>query len=277
MRLAYACTPNHRPGADHQFSGNGTVAYWLVEENERMGKDSIDIDAIVMNIFPDLTVRHGVFRGLKYPERKSIGSALFPKLLGSYERELQPILQEICHDAYTEIINIGCAEGYYAVGLAMRIPSTRVFAYDTDEEAIRLCKKMAMLNSVDKRVFVGSFCDPNTLRRIPLTKKGLILSDCEGYEKYLFAEALVPYLESHDLLIEIHDFIDPSISSTIRRRFKESHEFEVIRSLDDFEKAQTYFYEELAGFDLATRGVLVGEQRPVIMEWFYMKSRRGGQ
>ena len=38
-------------------------------------------------ISPNLTVLHGPFRGMRYPEMRSVGSALFPKILGSYERE----------------------------------------------------------------------------------------------------------------------------------------------------------------------------------------------
>src|SRR5262249_9942295 len=143
-------------------------------------------------------------------------STLFPKLLGSYERELQPIMQTICGTDYRQIIDVGCAEGYYAVGLAMRIPSAAVYAFDTDENALVLCKSMACLNGVESRVITGSFCSAETLSLIDFTGECLIISDCEGYEKELFASWNAPRLEGCDLLIEIHDFIDINISSIIR-------------------------------------------------------------
>lgn len=230
-------------------------------------------DDEIYTLFPDLIVKHGCFKGMKYPEAKAICSALFPKLIGSYEKEIQPILEKICREGYTEIVDIGCAEGYYAVGLAMRIPTAKIFAYDTNKDAIRLCKRMADLNNVGKRITAGSFCSVETLKSIPFMTKGLIISDCEGYEKKLFVEDTVPFIASCDLLIEIHDYIDINISSLIRQRFAETHEVEIIRSIDDIDKAKSYFYEELTGFDLESRKILLGECRPTIMEWFYMKSR----
>jgi len=227
----------------------------------------------IKDISPKLIVKHGVFKGMKYPEEKSIGSSLIPKLLGSYEKEIESALEQVCSREYTEIVDIGCAEGYYAVGLAMRINSAKVFAFDTDDEAIRLCNRMARLNGVSERVLTGSFCDAATLQSIPYTKKALIISDCEGYEKELFTKESVSALSAHDLIIETHDFIDIEISSYIRELFEETHTIEVYQSIDDIKKAQTYEYEELDGFDLAQRKIILAEWRPAIMEWFYMKSR----
>lgn len=233
----------------------------------------VDPAATIMSISPDLTVKHGVFKGMKYPESNSIGSMLYPKLLGSYEREIEPVLERICSTEYTEIVDIGCAEGYYTVGIAMRIKTAKVFAYDINEEAIRLCNKMARINNVSERLITGSFCDVNTLKSIPLTKKALIISDCEGYEKELFTKKSAIILAPHDLLIEVHDLIDIEISSYIREHFEATHEIEVYQSIDDINKARQYDYEELKGFDLAARKIILAERRAAIMEWFYMKSR----
>ena len=226
-----------------------------------------------VSLSPDLTVIHGPFKGMRYPESRSIGSSFTPKILGSYERELHPILEKICITDYSEIVDIGCAEGYYAVGLAMRLPKTTVFAYDTDRDAIRFCKKMAEINNVADRLITGANCDTNTLLAIPLTKKALILSDCEGYERELFTENIVAALKGHDFLIEIHDFVDIEISSVIRRRFQNTHFISVIESIDDIKKAQIYEYCELEDFTLEHRRRLLAEYRPHIMEWFFMTPR----
>jgi len=223
----------------------------------------------------DLTVKHGPFQGMIYPASKSAGSALIPKLLGSYERELHPVLEKICSAGYSEIVDIGCAEGYYAVGLAMRVQTATVFAYDTNIEAINLCEQMARRNGVARRVVTGSFCDAGVLRSIPLTQKALVISDCEGYEKDLFTEEVAAHLARHDLLVEVHDFVDIEISAIIRRRFQGTHLITAVQSVDDITKAHSYCYDELRRFDLATRRAMLAECRPSIMEWFYMTSRGG--
>ena len=232
-----------------------------------------EIPASLKPIFKDMTVLHGVFAGMKYPEMASIGSALLPKLLGSYEKEIQPLVKEICDNQYSEIVDIGSAEGYYAVGLAMRIKTAKVFAFDTNLEAIRLCEAMADLNGVSERVITGAFCDAKTLMSLPLTEKALIVSDCEGYEKELFSKETLPSLAQHELLIEVHDFIDIEISSYLQELFKESHYIEVYSSIDDIKKAQQYEYEELEGFSLEERRQILREGRPAIMEWFYLRPR----
>jgi len=230
----------------------------------------VNIQDALMAVSPSLTVKHGPFKGMRYPAKSAIGSALFPKILGSYERELHPALERVCLNEYSEVINIGCAEGYYAVGLAMRIKGVKVFAYDTNSEAIDLCKKMAQMNNVAERLITGSFCDAKTLQLIPFTRKTLIISDCEGFEKYLFTKTTVLFLTHHDLLIEVHDFIDIEISSMIRKRFQNTHSITAIQSIDDITKAHSYDYEELGGYSLAERRMLLAEYRPQIMEWFYM-------
>jgi hypothetical protein len=243
-------------------------------ERERNRAPYAVVQDAITTISPDLTVRHGVFRGMKYPTDTSAVTVLIPKLLGLYEREIQPALEAICSTPYTEIVNIGCAEGYYAVGLAMRIPGARVFAYDINKQALRLCRRMARMNHVSGRLTTGAFCDANTLNGIPLTGRALILSDCEGYEQELFTEETAPLLAGHDLLIEIHDFVHAGISSHIRKLFEATHAIEVFQSLDDAKKVELYDCHELEGFDLATRKILLAEHRPAIMEWFYLKARQ---
>jgi hypothetical protein len=248
------------------------VARYADRERRRnqVSKRQSVIDAAVLTVCPDMTVRHGPFNGMKYPEYKSVGSSLFPKLIGSYEREIQPIIEAICECNYSDIVDIGCAEGYYAVGLAMRIPSARIFAYDTNVEAIRLCRKMAELNNVSQRIITGAFCDSDKLKSLPFSGRGLVISDCEGYEKDLFTMDLVQVLVNHDVLIEVHDFVDPHISSLIRKRFEKTHNIRTIQSISDKTKARTYLYEELHNYDLATRQTLFAELRHENLEWLYM-------
>ena len=61
-----------------------------------------------------LKVIHGPFEGLQYPDARSSGSSLLPKLIGSYEHELHEIINDALGQSYTDLVDIGCAEGYYA-------------------------------------------------------------------------------------------------------------------------------------------------------------------
>ncbi len=73
-------------------------------------------------------VLDGPFRGLNYlVENNTVPTH---KLLGTYEKELWPIIEEIIARDYRTIIDIGAAEGYYVVGLAQRMPEARVVAFE---------------------------------------------------------------------------------------------------------------------------------------------------
>ncbi len=234
---------------------------------------NVDLKAAAKTISPDLTVRHGIFRGMKFPSAAAASGALVPKLLGSYERELHPLLQRLLSRDYSEIVDIGCAEGFYAIGLARMFPGAKVFAYDTNPEAVRQCRLMARENDVESRLVTGAFCDAHKLLGLPLTRRALVVSDCEGYEKHLFSPDTVRHLAAHDVLIEVHDMVDIHISARLRAAFEATHQVEIVHSVDDIKKAQEYDYPELNSFDLAQRKILLTEWRAAIMEWFYFSPR----
>ena len=84
---------------------------------------------------------------------------------------------------------------------------------------------------------------------------------------------MVATLAGHDVLIEVHDFVDPSCSATLREVFSASHEIEVIHTIPDREKAQTYDNPLLNGLASDVRYQFVREDRPAPMEWFMCWSK----
>jgi SAM-dependent methyltransferase len=231
----------------------------------------LDANPRLKTILQQTTVQHGPFQGMIYPSLKSHGSAFYPKILGCYERELHPVIEDICKTDYSEIVDIGCAEGYYAIGLGRRIPTAKVFAYDIDSRARAACHAMAKANHVEQRVVIRSRCTPHALQNFPFTRKGLIISDCEGFEKELFAASDADHFANCDLLIEMHDFIDMTISTFLMDRFRATHHAVIIKSIDDIEKAKTYSYPETDGFDLEIKKFVFQEYRQTIMEWLWLK------
>jgi precorrin-6B methylase 2 len=232
-----------------------------------------DISEVLAAISPKRTVIHGPFAGMVYHEFKSFGSSLVSKVLGCYEKELHAVIEKIKSGRYTAIVDIGSAEGYYAVGFGMLFPEAKVYAFDTNPDALNSCKKMAQANGLGDRLEIGGFCSPETLLKLPLGSKALIISDCEGYEKSLFTNEAIVALAEHDLLVETHDYIDIEISQELANRFSRTHQIEWIQSLDDIQKAKTYDFSELSGYSLADRKMLLAEYRPAIMEWMYLSSK----
>jgi hypothetical protein len=235
-----------------------------------MGERDETLGGLTREIFPELIVAGGPFRGMRYPALQSYASALLPKLLGSYESELHPALEEMLANEYTAIVDIGCAEGYYAVGLGLRVAHADIYAFDISPQARKLCDDMAKLNGLDGRVRIGGFCDQAALRSIPLGSRALIVSDCEGYERTLFTSEIAAMLAGHDIIVETHDFIDVDISSTLHDVFARTHQVRSIKSTDDIQKVHTYRYSQLDRYDARTRRLILNERRPAIMEWLVM-------
>jgi hypothetical protein len=236
------------------------------------GSESV-AQAAYRRIVRDLTVRSGPFAGLRYPSEASVGSTLLPKLLGSYEQELHGVVEQLDHAKYTAIVDIGCAEGYYAVGLAKRIESIPVFAYDTDPTSRQLCLDMASRNDVSQRVHVGERCDWNELRRLDLNR-AIVWIDCEGYERELFSGSGIGCLAPNDFLIEIHDFIRPFTTEHLWRVFEPTHRIEVIRSFPDELRPIAFPNANLRELPTEAQIALMAEGRPRIMTWFWCKSNK---
>jgi len=258
------------------FFSQQIVPFVEYAKRKRRAKDQLVIehtDEVLHRISPSKVVLHGPFKGMMYPEFRSFGSSLVSKILGCYEKELHPLFERIKNNHYSSIVDIGSAEGYYAIGLARVFPTAKVFAFDTNSEALNFCRQMARSNRVEDRLETGGFCTTETLKSLNLGNKALIVSDCEGFEKELFTGQLVDSLSAHDFLIEVHDYIDIEISTNLRQVFSKTHDIFSIQSIDDIKKALTYGYPELRGYCLADRKMLLAEYRPSIMEWFYFSPK----
>jgi len=214
-----------------------------------------------------LTVLSGPFAGMTYVPF-AVDSSFVPRIVGSYEAELHYILERIIEAGYREIVNIGCGEGYYAIGLALRLPKTRVHAFDTDPWARYLCYQMARINEVTDRVIVSGRCDIKRLRTLPL-ERALLICDCEGCELDLLRPDLVSSLRTCDLLVELHDFLNPNISRTILARFTDTHDLTLVSSTE----RDPVNYPVLEMFKRLEQRLALDEFRPEAMEWAFLMSR----
>lgn len=213
-------------------------------------------------------VKNGPFKGLVYPEFESYGSTIFPKIIGSYEYELQSYIDDLSTKIYSKILDIGSAEGYYAIGFAKKLPSAKILAFDIDPKANDFCSRMARLNNVEERITIHSVCNEKTLLELDFGIRSLIICDCEGFEKDLFTAKNIDNLKHCDLIIETHDFIDINISTYLEQLFSKTHTIKKIKSIDDIDKAKTYDFPILNILTLEEKREILKESRPSLMEWF---------
>ena len=169
----------------------------------------------------------GPFAGMRYLKAGTEGG-MAPRMLGSYESELHSHLEAFIRDDFERIAVIGCAEGYYAVGLALRCPSSEIMAYDIKPEARQACRELAELNGVSARVTIGCECDPNAFANLAKYKT-LIFCDIEGDELTLMDPGKNPALASIEgFIVECHEEFSPGISTSLQNAFATSHNSQLV-------------------------------------------------
>lgn len=209
----------------------------------------------------------GPFEGMDCGTAVSEGSRS-ARLLGCYEASLIPIIEEIIARAYPLVIDIGSAEGYYAIGLARRMPQSRIMARDQSAVAQAMCGALAALNGVADRVEVGGLFAHADFA-LTLAQPTLILCDIEGAEVELLDPARAPGLMAADILVECHDCLRPGITQTLTNRFAPSHDVQRIdRALDT--STLPPWMDELSDID---RLIALWEWRAGPTPWLWMRHK----
>src|SRR5262249_52877482 len=158
-------------------------------------------------------VQDGPFTGLQFTGQTSEGCTA-PRLLGCYEHELHAHIERLLAEPFAAVLNIGCADGYYAVGLARRMPQTQVFAYDADPRAQAGCRDIALVNGVADRLHVGGLFHGSDFAGFAGQKTWLVL-DVEGSERELLDPVAFPSLLEMTVLVECHDCFFPGTTAEI--------------------------------------------------------------
>ena len=181
------------------------------------------------------TVCDGPFNGFTFPNlvSSSIHSSTTPKLLGMYEKELYPSLEELLsNNHYDRVIDIGAADGFYAVGLAKRIPQALVVAFEADKSLQQELLHVAEANGVREQITLKGFCHTNDLQELGTSKRTLLISDCEGGEIDLMKPEVLMQLGPCDVIVECHDMFVPNCTESIVKYFSDTHEVTVIKSVE---------------------------------------------
>jgi precorrin-6B methylase 2 len=164
----------------------------------------------------------GPFAGMEYVAEATEGS-LIARLLGTYESELHPHLAAIVERGLDCVIDVGCAEGYYAVGLARLAPEVTVYAYDIEEKARLACTDLAARNGVSERVIIGGEFAPDGFEAFA-GRRALVMVDAEGAEVDILQPELSPALAGMTVIVETHDVFRRGALATMMARFAPTHD-----------------------------------------------------
>lgn len=207
----------------------------------------------------------GPFKGVRLLSKTSAHSSFYPKIFGTYESLLHEVIYSFLDSNYLKILNIGCDEGYYAIGLG-KLFGISVDAYDIDSKSIQLAQKNVYTNNITNvSLFNLEFKDYSW--ESYKNQRNLVICDIEGDEIKIFNKNIISYLVEMDIIIELHDFMNYQIKSTLVSLFSETHYIEIKR-----EKTMTESEKLFKNQNKLFR--LIDERRPVEMEWLILKSKK---
>jgi len=218
-------------------------------------------------------ILRGPFKGMVYPPAYALQMEQIQKIIGSYESELHSVLEETCQQKYSDVVNIGAGEGYYAVGLAMRMPGVRIYAFEMDPHAAESCKQMASANHVDHQFIFKGECNVDQLALLESNprRKGLIICDCEGCELEILDPKRIPQLMYCDLLVEIHDLspMGPSSFEMMNSRFVETHKIKPI----NMKSRDPKNFAELETLNALEVETVLAQRRLFSVGWMFLETR----
>lgn len=230
------------------------------------------INRIDLEVFAELriklsdVVRYGPFSGTRIVDEFSWGDCCL-KLLGLYEHYLHDAIRSAFKRPVDCVVNVGCAEGYYAVGLARLAEGVPVFAFDISEESQRICAKMAALNNVSDRVLVGGLLTPRVFQQLlEVYDSPLVVMDIEGGEFELLDLTLAPALARAEIICECHEWMLPGGIDVLKGRFSHSHICKVIDEVD----LRGTDVAEIAHLSGQVRASITCEKRGTRMRWLHM-------
>ncbi len=218
-----------------------------------------------------LTARAGPFSGLRYPRRALWRvPTLVSKLVGSYEAELHRAIEEATSRHPPLLVNIGAADGYYAVGLARRCPAAEVIAFECDSHAAATCLMLAQANGVSARVHMNGLCTVERLAQISPPSGTVVVSDCEGAEFSLIDPVRVPWLTEATLIVEVHEDVDTS--EGLGQRLDATHEITILQPVPRY-PFEFGGLRDTPGLTLLQKGLLLLEARMSLTNWLVATPR----
>jgi hypothetical protein len=225
----------------------------------------------------NIRVLAGPFQGMRYFNKLTWGS-LIPKWIGTYEMELHPWIQHLVEEPPKVVVDVGCAEGFYAVGLARLLPGVRVFAFDVDFISRRQLKKLSKLNGVANQIQVAGFCSHQDIERLAAGSEVLLIVDIEGHETILLDPVACPCLSTTKILVELH----PPLRGTgfledtrreLKTRFAGTHRAEELLSVPRSAADASHLLR--LGFQTGEIPALLEEYRGVAQSWLLLSPIRG--
>ena len=190
-------------------------------------------------------------------------------ILGLYEQEvLENLVEAPAH--FRVFVDVGAADGYYAVGLLHSGRVDRSVAFESIPECRKAILRLAVENGVsDKITVLGTASDRFVDELVALkihSAETMFLIDIEGAEFKVLTQEVFAFLKNSLIIVETHAHIYPDPKGEIERLIERASTTH--RATGWFPGARNpWTLRELEDFTEIDRWILCSEGRQEVQQW----------
>ncbi|MDH0898491.1 hypothetical protein N5C12_03845 [Comamonas aquatica] len=252
-------------------SSNDERALWRKETiRERQERISLEVFQLCKK-----TVCYGPFKGMKLSEDNWWGKLdLGSQCLGLYEKELLEIISKFKKNEFTTLIDIGAADGYYAVGMLFSGKVQHAICFEQSQKGRETIQRNFEYNNSPGKINILEEANIVSLSKISnyLTNKTFVIIDIEGAEFNLLTDDILNKLHLCTIFIEIHNWIE-NFNFLYENLLMRADKYFEINIVDRLERS-TINIEELRDFTDDNRLLLTSERRPCMMRFLILKPKK---
>ena len=219
-------------------------------------------------------IQYGYLKGIRFENLVNLQAGIAQKLLGVYEVELTDALSKLINRKYDWIVNIGAAEGLYSIKFSREWLGIPVYSFEQDFSTRQLLRELIGLNKASNVVPLGEF-KLEYMRQLNDGKKGLIFSDCEGFEAELFSSNMMQFIQNHDLVIETHDHLAAETHDMVKKTLVESHQVTEVDQITLEQRSDRIANESFKSLDAHVKLSILDENRHPSNRWLIALSQSG--
>lgn len=215
-------------------------------------------------------VQHGPLRDFKILQESSWGNDKAAKILGFYEAE---ILEELSSEAQGKyFVDIGAADGYYAVGFLYKKICVGCVAFESTEQGRQVITNTAKFANITLPLLVYDSAQSNFINLVPFPlDQTVFLIDIEGGEFEILTEENLFLMRQSIIFVEIHDS-DDSGKEKFQRLLRDCEKHFLVK-IQKRVFRDPYAYPELDELDDTEHWLACSEGRAPDAKWLILRPK----
>jgi hypothetical protein len=213
-------------------------------------------------------VKYGPFTGLHLNRETWWGKLdLGSQCLGLYEKELLDFIETLPDDRFSHFIDIGAADGYYAIGMLVSKKINNCICFEQSEKGQQTILANWQRNQAPGQLKILGEANEQSLSslRPEELQRSLVLIDIEGFEFELLSTDFLAKLQSCTIIIEVHNWVDGFLEK-YAQLLRNAHHFFAIETVERIDRTTSHL-SELRDMTDDNRLLFTSERRPCMMRF----------